>query len=103
MRPKSKALKAHNVITLSIIIYIPHHGVINQHKPDKLRVVFDAGAKYNGHSWNDYLLVGPDLLNNLVSTIIRFGLEKYAVCGDIEQIIHQISVSPKDRDALRFL
>ena len=43
------------------------------------------------------------LLNNLVSAIIRFGLEKYAVCGDIEQMFHQISVSPKDRDALRFL
>ena len=50
MRPKSKALKAHNVITLSIINHIPHHGVINQHKPDKLRVAFDASAKYNGHS-----------------------------------------------------
>ena len=48
-------------------------------------------------------MVGPDLLNNLVSTIIRFRLGKYAVSGDIEQMFHQISVSPKDRDALRFL
>ena len=48
-------------------------------------------------------MVGPDLLSNLVSTIITFCLGKYAVSGDIEQMFHQISVSPKDRDALRFL
>ena len=37
--------------------YIPHHGVINQHKPDKpdkLRVIFYASAKYKGSSLNDY-------------------------------------------------
>ena len=33
--------------------YIPHHGVIKQHKPDKLRVVLDASAKYKGHSLNN--------------------------------------------------
>ena len=48
-------------------------------------------------------MVGPNLLNNLVSTVIRFRLGKYAVSGDIEQVFHQISVSPKDKDALRFL
>ena len=48
-------------------------------------------------------MVGQDLLNNLVATIIRFRLGKYAVSGDIEQMFHQISVSPKERDALRFL
>ena len=87
----------------NITNYISHHGVIIKHKPDKLRVVPDASAKYKGHSLNAYLLVGPDLLNNLVSTIIRFRLGKYAVSGDIEQMFHQVSVSPKDRDALRFL
>ena len=98
MRPKSKAPKANNITN-----YIPDHGVINQHKPDKLRVVFDASIKFKGNSLNDYLLVRPDQLNNLVSTMIRFRLGKYAVSGDIEQMFHQISVSPKDRDALRFL
>ena len=92
MRPKSKAPKANNITN-----YIPDHGVINQHKPDKLRVVFDASIKFKGNSLNDYLLVRPDQLNNLVSTMIRFRLEKYAVSGDIEQMFHQISVTPKDR------
>ena len=48
-------------------------------------------------------MVGPDLLNNLVPTIIRFHLGKYTVSGDIEQMFHQINVSPEDRDAIRFL
>ena len=48
-------------------------------------------------------MVGPDLLNNLVSSIAKFRLGKFAASGDIEQMFHQISISPKDRDALRFL
>ena len=63
---------------------IPHIEVINKHKSDKLKVVFDAGPKYKGYSLNDYLLVVPHLLNNLVSTVTRFGQLRYAVSGDIE-------------------
>ena len=83
--------------------YIPHLEVINKHKTDKLKAVFDSSPKYKGYSLNDYLLEGPDLLNNLVSTITRFGQLRYAVSGDMEQMIHQISVSLKGSDALRFL
>ena len=75
--------------------YILHHGVINQHKSDKIRVVFDPSGKHKGHSLNDYLLAGPDLLNNLVLTIIRFHLGIYAVSGDIEQMFHQIIFTRK--------
>ena len=32
--------------------YIPHHGVYNPHKPDKLRVVFDCSAEMMGKSLN---------------------------------------------------
>ena len=83
-------VKSTEGITINITNYI------NQHKPDKLRVIFDASAKkYKGRSLNDYILVGLDLLNNLVSTILWFRFGKYAVPGDIEQIFHQIRVSPK--------
>ena len=41
---------------------ITHNGVIKQHKPDKLRAVFDVSAKYKGHSLNVYLFVGLDQL-----------------------------------------
>ena len=85
------------------VYYIPHHGVYHPRKPDKLRVVFDCSAKYQGHSLNDYLLSGPDLTNNLFGVLCRFRRHPIAVMCDIEKMFHQFHVSPKDRDYLRFL
>ena len=36
--------------------YLPHHPVFNQKKPGKLRVVFDAAAKFEGSSLNESLI-----------------------------------------------
>ncbi|KAI9559446.1 hypothetical protein GHT06_013436 [Daphnia sinensis] len=33
--------------------YLPHHGVVNPRKPEKVRVVFDASAKYQGVALNE--------------------------------------------------
>ena len=89
--------------TTPIINYIPNHAVLNQHKPDKVRVVYDAAANYKNCSLNDHLLKGPDLLNNLVSIVIRFRLGQFAVISDIEQMFHQVRGREEGRDALRFL
>ena len=86
-----------------IINYIPQHAVSNQYKPDKVRVVYDAAAKYRNCSLNDHLLKGPDLLNNLVSIVIRFHLGQFAVTSNIQQMFHQVRVREEDRDALGFL
>ncbi len=83
--------------------YIPHHGVYNPKKPDKLRVVFDCSAKFRGISLNDTLLTGPDLINSLVGVLCRFRREAVAVICDIERMFHQFSVSPEVRNYLRFL
>ena len=45
----------------STVWYLPHHPVVNQSKPGKLRVVFDGAVKFNGTSLNDKLMKGPDL------------------------------------------
>ena len=83
--------------------YLPHHLVINPHKPGKVRAVFDAASKYKNTSLNDQLLVGPDLINSLVRILIRYRQEPVALIADIEAMFHQVKVRPEDCDALRFL
>ena len=83
--------------------YIPHHGVMNIHKPDRVRVVFDASPKYQVTFLNENLLPGIDFLNNLVNIITKFRTGKYAIIGDIDKMFHQVRVCESDRDALRFV
>ena len=45
----------------SITNYIPHQGVTNVKKPGKVRVVFDASAKFKNTSLNEHVLPGLDL------------------------------------------
>ena len=52
--------------------YLPHHPVINPHKPEKVGRVSNAAAKYQGVALNDKLLSGPDLLHSLIRIIFRF-------------------------------
>jgi len=78
--------------------YIPHHAT-----KGKFRVVFDCAASFQGMSLNSELLQGPDLTNNLVGVLLRFRSGPVAVTGDIKGMFHQVFVSPRDRDSLRFL
>ena len=70
---------------------------------DKVRIVFDCAAKYDGVSFNEKVLPGPDLTNSLVGILSRFRLRKVALMADVEAMFHQVSVTPEDRDVLRFL
>ena len=83
--------------------YIPHHGVYHPQKPDKIRVVFDCSASFDGESLNSHLLQGPDLTNKLLGVICRFRQEPVAVMCDIEQMFYQFRVSKDHRNYLRFL
>ena len=87
--------------TNNMTYYIPHHYVTNPNKQNKFRVVFDASAKFAGTILNDYLL--SDLLNSLVTVLLRFRNGKYSISGDIEKMFHQIFVKQNDRNYLRFL
>ena len=40
--------------------YMPHHSVIHPSKPNKIRFVFNAGAKFNNTSLNDNLFFKRD-------------------------------------------
>eukprot|EP00079_Xenopus_tropicalis_P036905 XP_017950676.1 PREDICTED: uncharacterized protein LOC101733728 [Xenopus tropicalis] len=83
--------------------YIPHQGVYHLKKPDKIRVVFDCSARYDGVALNDYLLTGPDLTNMLSGVLSRFRKYPIAVMCDIEKMFHRFHVKEEDRDFLRFL
>ena len=83
--------------------YLPHHPVQHPRKPGKIRVVFDCAAKCAGLSLNDALMQGPDLVNNLLSVLVRFRQDSIALVADIEGMFHQIRLKPSHLNALRFL
>ncbi|XP_032411399.1 uncharacterized protein LOC116714770 isoform X2 [Xiphophorus hellerii] len=83
--------------------YIPHHGVYHPHKPEKIRVVFDCSARFQGTSLNDHLLTGPDLTNTLVGVLCRFRKGPIAIMCDVERMFHQFHVIKEHQDYLRFL
>ena len=83
--------------------YILHHSVTNINKPNTLRIVFNAAAKFSNTSLNQHLVKGPDLLNSLIGILLRFREGQYARIGDIEAMFHQVKVLKQDTDSLRFL
>ena len=53
--------------TSPITNHIPHLGVLNVQKRNKVRVVFDAAAIYHETRLNNNILPGMDFLKNIVS------------------------------------
>ena len=92
-----------NVKSVNRMWYIPHHGVYHPKKPGKIRIVFDCSATCEGKTLNQYLLSGPDLINNLTGVLLRFRKDLVAFTCDIEAMFHQVGVNEEDRDFLRFL
>ncbi|PIK48339.1 hypothetical protein BSL78_14788 [Apostichopus japonicus] len=85
------------------IWYLPHHAVVSEKKPDKLRVVFDCASNFKGKSLNDRCMQGPDMINKLLPVLLRFRQHSIAVQADIEAMYNQVRIPARDRDALRFL
>ena len=54
-------------------------------------------------SLNKQLLQGPDLTNRIVGVLSRFRQENVGLTADIQSMFHQVTVEPRDCDALRFL
>lgn len=74
--------------------YLPHRAVIRPDKDTtKVRIVFDASAKYkDGRSLNECLFTGPSMNSSLFGVLLRFRGHNTAITGDIEKAFHQISV-----------
>ncbi|XP_037503101.1 uncharacterized protein LOC119377876 [Rhipicephalus sanguineus] len=87
------------------VYYMPHRAVF---RPDslstKIRVVFDASSSDTGCiSLNEALEPGPNLNPDLLKVLINFRIHHIGLSADIEKAFLQISATPADRDALRFL
>ena len=82
--------------------YIPHHSVYHPQKPDKIRIVFDCSAQFQGESLIAHLQ-GPDLTNKLIGVLCRFRREPIAITCDVEKMFHQFKVNCSHRDYLRLL
>ena len=78
------------------VLYLPHHPVLNYHKPGKVRRVSDAAAKYEETSLNDQLSSRPDLLNSLVGILMRFRQMSIDMFADIKAMFNQVAVPEED-------
>ena len=103
LEEKGYSEKAPDIETKHATYYMPHHPVLSDNKPGKVRVVYDCNAKTHGMSLNEVAHQGPDLTNTLVGVLLRFRQELVAITADIEGMFHQVKVDPDDRDLLRFL
>ena len=99
----AEAVPPEEILSNNKVWYLPHHPVITEKKPGKVRVVFDCSAKYRGESLNDKVYQGPDFNNKLVHVLLRFREEPFAVMADIEAMYNRVKVPIFDRNALRFI
>lgn len=66
-------------------------------------MALNSSALYAGHTLNDYLFKGPDLLNNLVDVVIQFCENLIAICGAIVKMYHMIAIPEDEQCVHRFL
>ena len=83
--------------------YLPHRFVINPKKPDRLRRVYDASAKFRGQSLNDKMYTRPDNLSSLFAVLLRFCEGRIALAADVREMYHMLRLPESDQPAMRFL
>ncbi|XP_077263731.1 uncharacterized protein LOC143898261 [Temnothorax americanus] len=84
--------------------YLPHRHVLKENSTTRLRPVFDALARgIDSPSLNQCLEVGSNLIELIPTMLLRFRERRIGVISDIKRAFLQISVSPKERNVLRFL
>ena len=84
--------------------YIGHQEVLKQDSASTLcRIVFIASALYKNHVLNDYWAKGPDVLGNLLGSLVKFREDHVAYIGDIRNVNHTIRMALEDQHTHRFL
>ena len=92
-------------VDASQTVYLPHHPILRESSSTtRLRVVFNASSlTSNGTSLNSHLYIGPKLLTDLVSIILRWRKHLLVYVVDVEKMFRQIRVDPRDCDYQRIL
>lgn len=84
--------------------YLPHFPIVKPEKETtKIRIVFDASAKYDGVSLNDSVYQGPKLQQELFNVLLRFRRHPIALMCDVAEMYLRIGIDPKDQKYHRFL
>lgn len=85
--------------------FLPHHAVLKKSSlTTKLGVVFDASAKTSsGYSLNDCLRIGPNIQDDLFSTLIRFRGHKIVLTAEIAKMYRLIQLHENKRKHQRIL
>ena len=83
--------------------FLPHFAVIKESKKTPVRVVYDAKARYQGHSLNDYLVKGDNTNSDLFDVALRFRENEVGVIADISKIFQAIKIKPEDARFHRFV
>lgn len=93
------------VIIPKTACYLPHHGVLRESSSStKLRVVFNGSwITTTGHTLNQHLLVGKNILPALPDVLLRWRWHRYVLASNVEKMYRQILVHPADRDKPRIL
>ncbi|XP_065197612.1 uncharacterized protein LOC135829133 [Sycon ciliatum] len=78
--------------------FLLHFVIVRDDKATtKVRVVFDAAAKYDGTSINECMYAGPTLQNDLVKVLLRFCKEPVVLTADITEMFLQVVLAEQDR------
>ena len=84
--------------------YLQHRHGVKENSTTRVRPVFDASAATkNAPSLNQCLETGPNLIELIPSILMRFRENKIGATADIKKAFLQVSITPSDRNVLKFL
>ena len=84
--------------------FLPHFPIVRLDRTTtKMRIVFDASARYQGVSLNDVICQGTKLQRDLFHILLRFRKHPVALVCDIAEMYLRIAIAPEDRPFHRFL
>ncbi|XP_064642986.1 uncharacterized protein LOC135497167 [Lineus longissimus] len=84
--------------------YVPFHHVYHPAKPGKLRIVWDAAARYGDTCLNDHIYTGEDNMNSLLGVLLRFRTGgEIAFQADVNAMFNQIFITRQHWNLMRFL